>query len=137
MIIQGSDKIYQNAEIIEEVDKINQGDVNEEKFLTPLADVYSNDKQLYIEMELVGVDKNSLDINLENNLLTVYSKKSEKLFDEYKLEYAEFSQVSFKRQFRIDGNINSNEIKAKIESGVLKLHIPFKKIKVKKIPLLA
>ena len=137
MIIQGSDKIYQNAEIIEEVDKINQGDVNEERFSTPRADVYSNDKQIYIEMELVGVDKNSLDINLENNLLTVYSKKSEKLFDEYKLQYTEFSQVSFKRQFRIDGNINSNEIKAKIESGVLKLHIPFKKIKAKKIPLLA
>ncbi len=137
MIIQGSDKIYQNAEIIEEVNKINQGDVNEEKFLTPLADVYSNDKQLYIEIELVGVDKNSLDINLENNLLTIYSKKSEKLFDGYKLQYAEFYQVSFKRQFRIDGNINSNEIKAKIESGVLKLHIPFKKIKAKKIPLLA
>ncbi len=114
-----------------------KSNVIEEKILMPLADVYTNENEVSIESEMAGINKDSLDITLDDNLLTIRGSRSERETDGYKLQYAEFYPSSFKRQFRMEGSVDFEKVKASMNNGLLKLRIPFKKASVKKIAVLA
>ena len=103
----------------------------------PRTNVYMNEQKIYLESELTGVDKDSLDIHLKDNLLLIRGECKRRDREGYKLHYAEFQTGSFERSFKIEGPIDSDKIEAKIKNGVLKLEISFKeplvrKVKVKK-----
>ena len=67
-------------------------------------------------------------------LLTIsYEKKAESENNDYKTHRREFSVTSFKRSFRIDDVVNTEDIQAKYEDGVLKVYLP-KKEEVKVLP---
>ena len=115
--------------------KVREAHSYEKKVAVPLADVYSDDKGIYIESEMTGVNKDSLKIDFEQNLLTIEGKQSLKEAEGYELRYAEFGRVTFKRQFRIEGVFDTEKIKAQIKNGVLKVSLPFTEKKIKKIPI--
>jgi len=65
---------------------------------------------------------------VENDLLTISYAETEKKQEEEKLNYVrrEFSIGDLSRSFTLDAKVDSENIQAKYEDGILKLHLPKK-----------
>ncbi|MEI9934231.1 MAG: Hsp20/alpha crystallin family protein [Ferruginibacter sp.] len=68
-------------------------------------------------------------MKLDGNLLSISAEKKEEVKDETnKVVRKEFSYKSFKRSFTVDEKIESSNINAKYENGILKVELPKKEI---------
>lgn len=81
-----------------------------------------------------GMEKSDFKVNVENNMLTISAeRKSEVKNETEKMIKKEFSFRSFSRSFKLDDAIDSSNINAKYEQGVLNISLP-KKEEVKLTP---
>ena len=100
----------------------------------PPVNIHENKDGFHLELVAPGLKKDDFKVNLDKGLLTIsYEKKTESENNDYKTHRREFSVTSFKRSFRIDDVVNTEDIQAKYEDGVLKLYLP-KKEEVKVLP---
>jgi HSP20 family protein len=91
----------------------------------PSTDVLESKDDYVFKMELPGLDKEEIKIELDNNILTVKGEKKEE--KEQKGEtYHRIERCSgvFSRSFNIPKNVDPKKIKANMKNGVLELHIP-------------
>lgn len=80
-----------------------------------------------IELNVPGYEKSDFNVKLENNLLTISTEKKEiTAAENEKSVRKEFALRSFKRSFTIDEKIETENISAKYENGILKLELPKK-----------
>ena len=78
-----------------------------------------------VRAELPGVKKEDLDIEINDNYLTISATKSEEKNEEEKTyKKSEFSYGEFSRTLYIPQDVDTDKIDAKLEHGVLKLVIP-------------
>ncbi|MEJ7625725.1 MAG: Hsp20/alpha crystallin family protein [Ferruginibacter sp.] len=98
----------------------------------PPVNILDTPVSYQLEIAAPGFEKSDFKLNLEENLLTISSEnKVEKTDENNKVIRKEFSYKGFKRSFTIDEKIDSENISAKYENGILKLELP-KKEPVKK-----
>lgn len=92
-------------------------------YLTPLANIHETSDGYVLEAEMPGVDKSGLELTVENGELTIrgqrkgYETKGQTV-------YRESRSADYRRVFEIDPSIDTSKITAKIEQGVLTLHLP-------------
>ncbi len=88
------------------------------------CDIYEKDNQYHIEMDAYGFDKKDVNIEYNDNYLTISVSKNEEKSDESK-NYIRKERYSreFKRSFYI-GDVNSENIVAKFDDGILKITLP-------------
>ena len=115
--------------------KVIQEEKKSNLVITPRVDAYTNDKEIYLEVELPGVEKDSLEVNLEKSILSIRGERELTGLQEYELQYAEFGASEYYREFRIEDSVDSNNIKAVFQSGLLKVTIPFTKTLIKKVKI--
>ena len=78
-----------------------------------------------VRAELPGVKKEDLDIEINDNYLTISATKSEEKNEEEKTyKKSEFSYGEFSRTLYLPQDVDTDKIDAKLEHGVLKLIIP-------------
>ena len=100
----------------------------------PPVNIHENKDGFHLELVAPGLKKDDFKVNLDKGLLTIsYEKKTENENSDYKTHRREFSIASFKRSFNVDDVVNTENIQAKYEDGVLKLYLP-KKEEVKALP---
>jgi HSP20 family protein len=91
----------------------------------PDADIYESDSDYIIFIDLPGVDKNNINVKVEDNSLTI---KAERKYEEdlaaEKFISNERKMGEFYRSFTLPGNCKVDAIKAKFDAGVLKITIP-------------
>lgn len=90
------------------------------------CDIYEKGKKIFIEMDTPGFNKEDINIDVEDGILTIEATKTEEVSeDNEEKNYfrRERTYGSFKRQFNV-GNIDENEINAKFNNGVLKISFP-------------
>jgi len=98
------------------------------------ANVTDTPKAYHLELNAPGRNKEDFKINIEKDLLTVsYEKKEEQKTEGVAPIRREFNFNSFKRSFSLDERIDSTNIQAKYENGILKIELP-KKEQVKEEP---
>ncbi len=98
----------------------------EDKLAMPI-ELKEKDKEYTVKAELPGVKKEDLDIDMEDNYITINAKKQEEHDEEndgYKK--SEFSYGEFARTIYFPQEIDINNTKAKLEHGVLKITAPKK-----------
>jgi HSP20 family protein len=102
-------------------------------FLIPPVNITETKEGYLLEAEMPGVNKNGLEVLLEANELTIVGKRhAEDLKAD--LIYRESALRDFRRVFVLDPTIDTSKIDAKIENGVLTLHLPkAERVKPKKI----
>ena len=89
------------------------------------VNVHETKDAYHLELSAPGLEKEGFKINLEKGLLTVsYEKKEENKTEDYKTIRREFSYRGFKRTFTVQDHVNAENIQAKYENGILKLHLP-------------
>jgi HSP20 family protein len=104
-----------------------------EQFATPTASVVEDADGYLLQVEMPGVNKEGLEISLEDNELTIVGRRSLPTVDGTPV-HGESCHENFRRTFELDPSIDGNKINAKIEQGILTLTLPkAEHVKPKKI----
>lgn len=90
----------------------------------PRADIYETGDAIMVVADMPGVDKDSLDIMLENNVLTINGYVEEQQFPDRSLAYAEYRVGDYVRAFTLPDQIDRDGIEASVRDGVLRLRLP-------------
>ena len=94
------------------------------KFYVPYTDIYETEDALTVTMEMPGVEKDAVDVQLEKDVLSIEGRID---FDEYEdLEplYTEYNVGHYRRSFKLSNDVDQSKIAANLEDGVLFLHLP-------------
>jgi HSP20 family protein len=94
-----------------------------EQFMTPAATVLENTDGYTLEVEMPGVNKESLEMWVENNELTILGRRSVPAIEGTRI-HQESRPENFRRSFELDPSIDAGKISAKIEQGVVTLTLP-------------
>lgn len=99
----------------------------ESRLHVPAVNVHETENAFEMELNVPGRKKEDFKINLENGQLTIsFEKKEENTANGAKTLRREFSYQSFKRSFNLDETIDTENIQAKYENGILYLTLPKK-----------
>lgn len=95
----------------------------------PAVEVVENDRELRLTAELPGVDPEDVEIELEQNVLTIRGEKNEEKEEEKeegerKYRIWERSYGEFSRSFTLPSTVDAEKIEAKFDQGVLTVHLP-------------
>ena len=104
----------------------------------PATNVFETDKDFRIELLLPGFPKEDVQINYHKNLLTIKVDKEEakeEKSEEFKYARREFGSFNFEKNFKVPNSVDSENISAKFENGVLHLVLPKKEEAVEKAPV--
>jgi len=99
-----------------------EGTRSEQRYVTPPVDIYETAGGLVVKADLPGVEKGNLDLQVENNLLTIRAKPSHTTAGEP--VYCEYELVNFFRQFELNEKVDQSKISAELKHGVLTLQLP-------------
>lgn len=89
---------------------------------TPSADVYNRDTELVIMVDLPGIEKDSLDIGLENDRLSVRGTRNIEKNGQQRLERR---HGKFYRRFGpLSQSVDQGSITASYKDGVLEIRLP-------------
>jgi HSP20 family protein len=94
-----------------------------EQFMTPVASVIEGGDAYMLNVEMPGVNKEGLEISVENNELTITGRRSLSQI-EGTLIHRESRPENFRRVFELDPSIDMSKISARIDQGVLTLTLP-------------
>jgi HSP20 family protein len=90
----------------------------------PAVDIYEDADKLVLKLEVPGIDEKDLDVQVENNTLTVKGeRKFEKDEKEENFHRIERSYGNFYRTFTLPSTVETDKISAKYTAGVLKLEL--------------
>jgi HSP20 family protein len=93
------------------------------------ADGYS------LEAEMPGVNKEGLSITLEGNHLSIEGRRQHPEIQGETL-YQESREADYRRVFELDPAVDTAKISARMDQGVLKLHLPkAERVKPRKIAI--
>jgi HSP20 family protein len=91
---------------------------------TPAVDVYEDEKKVVLKLEVPGIEEKDLDVSVENHTLTVKGeRKFEKEEKEENFHRIERRYGSFYRAFTLPSTVDTENVNAKYEAGVLKLEL--------------
>ena len=90
----------------------------------PAVDVYEDEHQVTLKIEVPGVDEKDIDVRIENNVLTVHGeRKFEKEEKEENYRRVERQYGSFTRTFTLPTSVDPEKIQADYDKGVLKVKL--------------
>ena len=94
---------------------------------SPAVDVYEDEHQVTLKIEVPGIDEKDIDVRVENNTLTVHGeRKIEKEEKEENYRRVERHYGSFTRTFNLPTTVDSEKVSANYDKGVLKIALPKK-----------
>ncbi len=103
--------------------------------------MHEDDNNLFVEVKAPGFKKEEVNIELENDLLTIHAKKStenEEQDKKKKYYMQEFSSEEVRRVMTLPVRVDSEKISAKAEDGLIKISMPkLAESKAKKIAITA
>ncbi len=91
----------------------------------PAVDIREEKDKYIIEAELPGLTEKDVEVKVENNVLTISSKKEETK-EESKKGYIrkERKSFSFTRSFSLPENTDVDKITAHFKNGILNIEVP-------------
>lgn len=101
----------------------DNGSATRTSYLTPLSNILETQDGYVLEAEMPGVTKEGLEITVENGELVIIGRRNSEPVKGTPV-YRESRPLDYRRVFELDPSIDTAKITAKIEQGVLKLHLP-------------
>jgi len=88
----------------------------------PAVDIYEDEHNLVLKLEVPGLNEEDLNVSLENNTLTVAGeRKFEKEEKEENFHRIERRYGSFTRTFRLPNTVDAEKVEAGYDKGILKI----------------
>ena len=90
----------------------------------PPVDIYEDEHTITVKMEVPGIDEKDIDVRIENNTLTVHGeRKMEKEEKEENFRRVERQYGSFTRSFTLPSSVDSGQVSAHYDKGMLKINL--------------
>ena len=106
-----------------ELDRLTQRGWNGAASVMPL-DAYRRGDHFYVHLDLPGVDPESIELTVEKNVLTVKAERSWQPAEGDEVVGCERPQGSFTRQLFLGDTLDTDNIEASYDHGVLTVSIP-------------
>lgn len=101
--------------------------MNFEELRTPLIDIENKEKEIIVSVEIPGINKEEIDLEVnENNLIVKAERKSKKEQKDKNYYRCERSYSSFYRNIPLPEAIQENNTTAEYKDGILKVTLPKK-----------
>src|SRR6266852_4664570 len=89
---------------------------------TPAVDVYEDEHTVVLKLEVPGVNEQDLKVSVENSTLTIQGeRKFEKEEKEENFHRIERRYGSFTRTFKLPNTVDSDQVEAGYDKGILKI----------------
>ena len=90
----------------------------------PPVDVYEDEHNVTLKLEVPGIDEKDIDVSVQNNTLTVHGeRKIEKEEKEENFRRVERQYGSFTRSFTLPSSVEPGQVSARCDKGVLKISL--------------
>lgn len=96
----------------------------QERTITPRASVYETQDEVVLELEVPGVNRESINVKVENDELTISANRKIPVDTGYETLHQERLPFNYKRAFILSDRIDAGQIKASCADGVLQLVLP-------------
>ncbi len=133
MIMLKPDRIRRMLHPYDDFDKImdscqyRRGEVRKfDSHFRPPVDIFEDENNLNLNVELPGVAGNDVEIKVFDEIILSISGEKKAIEGEERPVRSERSFGEFKRSFRLPDYIDSNNINARFDDGVLKIELPRK-----------
>jgi HSP20 family protein len=90
----------------------------------PKVDIHKTGDAIEVAADMPGVNKDSLEITLDKDILTINGFTCCPDPEGYSLYYSEYENGDYERSFRVSGEIDRDKIEAMVSNGVLHLRLP-------------
>ncbi len=92
----------------------------------PETDVVENEREILVHVEMPGLKRENIEVDVENNVLTIRGEKREERTEgqEGRYHLAERRYGTFARSFVLPRDVDPDGIQAAFEDGVLTVRIP-------------
>lgn len=94
------------------------------RYYVPNTDIYETENALTVVVEMPGVEKDKVDIDIENNVLLIEGVIDFTKYAEMQPVYTEYNVGHYSRKFSLSSKIDQNKISAEMKDGVLTLTLP-------------
>lgn len=106
------------------------------RYYRPDTDIYETEDNLILSIDMPGVKKEDVIINLEDSTLEIEGKIDCSAYNDYEPIYAEYNIGNYFRSFKLSNAIDKSKIEAKMSDGSLYLTLPkAEKVKPRKIQI--
>jgi len=90
----------------------------------PPVDIYEDEHTIAVKMEVPGIDEKDIDVRIESNTLTVHGeRKIEKEEKEENFRRVERQYGSFTRSFTLPSSVDTGQVSAHYDKGILKISL--------------
>jgi HSP20 family molecular chaperone IbpA len=90
----------------------------------PVTDIFETDQALTVVLEMPGVDKGSVDVHVENDLLSIEGQVDLSKYRGLAPLYIEYNVGHYARSFRLSSKIDQDRITAELKDGVMTVTLP-------------
>lgn len=121
----------------QEVNSENKKPMNSEKVYLPAVNVYETEKEIQFAVEIPGVSEDSIDITIDKGILSIEAKRPYQIHEKFRKGQNENTVFVYSRKFQIGKPVDVDQTVAKLEDGVLKIHLKKMGATKKKVEILA
>ena len=106
-----------------EVEKKPETTIPVRKYL-PITDIFETDQALTVVLEVPGVDKDGVDLRVENDVLSIEGRVDFSKYQGLQPLYIEYNVGNYSRSFQLSSKIDQHGITAELKDGVMTLVLP-------------
>ena len=94
------------------------------RFFVPNTDIFETDEALSLIVEMPGVDRSSVDVSVEDGVLTIQGHVDFSKYEGMQPVYTEYNIGHYRRSFSLSNKVDQARISAEMKDGVLTLVLP-------------
>lgn len=94
------------------------------RFYLPNTDIFETEQSLSLIVEMPGVDKNKVDVRVEDGALTIEGRLDFSKYEGMQPVYTEYNVGHYRRSFSLSNKVDQGRISAEMKDGVLTLVLP-------------
>jgi HSP20 family protein len=94
------------------------------RFYLPNTDIFETEQALSLIVEMPGVDKNKVDVRVEDGVLTIEGRLDFSKYEGMQPVYTEYNIGHYRRSFSLSNKVDQGKISAEMKDGVLTLVLP-------------
>jgi HSP20 family molecular chaperone IbpA len=106
-----------------EMEKKEESTIPARVFL-PNADIYETQDDLKVVLEMPGIEKDNVEINIEDDVLHVAGRLDLSKYAGLQPVYTEYNVGHYARSFQLSNKIDQSKIAAEMKNGILSLTLP-------------
>jgi len=111
--------------LFEDVPRNGAGEAVPSGLIAPRLDVKETDKEFRVSVELPGVADEDIEVDVDDDLLTVRAEKKEELEVERADQHVTERRFGvFQRSIRLPQSVDAQTVRATLDNGVLQIAIP-------------